>query len=289
MVNKQDDIAGAGDDDLFGFGDEGIRVADAFERKATGADEGFVGVELAEGELGRGAEHDFGGAIEGAAQDKDIAVGVIGEVICDTEGIGDDADTFGGDIGGHAAGSGTAVEDNGVAVTDELGGGAADAVFFGGEEVAAFGERGGSWDGCSGAGKAAADASGEALGGEGVEIAADGGAAGTQAACLFLNGEEGRCGEGVEETLVAFCSDHMCRATNCNFVNIIQNMTRMSRGETGLDQATSAEPVDKSRCINMIDFDTLTSGGCHYAPRKLCFRSRRRQLRCTQSKASRRI
>lgn len=187
VVGKQDDVARAGDHHLFGFGDQRIGVTDAIQGEATGADEGFVSDNLTESVLCGRAEHNLGGAVQSAAEDKNFCLAVIGEVIGNIQGIGDHGDALWGKVGCHAAGGRTAVEDDGFAIADELGGGASDAIFFGGEDVAALVK--GGREGGEGfeAREAAADAAGEALGGEGIEVTADGGSAGAKAARLFFD------------------------------------------------------------------------------------------------------
>lgn len=193
-IKGENGALGGGDHAALDGDDERVVVPDAGFGDAGAAEDGEVGMNLAEGLFAEGADEDAEAVVDGAAGDDGFEGTDLAEEAGDGEGVGDDLETFGDKEAGDGVGGGAAVENDGHAGLDEVGDGAGDGEFFGGlafvagDEVVFAGEFVGFEEG-----GAAVVTAKDAFGGEFVEGAADGG-----------EGDAEAGGEGMEVGVFVF-------------------------------------------------------------------------------------
>lgn len=131
-VEGKDGVCGGGDHAALDGDDEGVVVPDAGFGDAGAAEDGEVGMNLAEGLFAEGADEDAEAVVDRATGDNSFEGADLAEETRDGQGVGDDLKAFGDEKAGDGIGGGAAVEDNGHAGLHEVGDGAGDGEFFGG-------------------------------------------------------------------------------------------------------------------------------------------------------------
>lgn len=181
-VDGEEGALGGGDHAALGGDDEGVVIPDAGLGDAGAAEDGEIGVDLAEGLFAEGADEHAETAVDAAAGDDGLEGTEIGVEGGDGKGVGDDLETLGYEKTGDGVNAGAAIEDDGHAGLDEVGDAAGDGVFLdglafiAGDEVVFAGAFVGFEQG--GAAVVAAEESADL---QGIEGASDGGEGGLAA------------------------------------------------------------------------------------------------------------